>query len=300
MMDKMKDMKTKKRTLKKEEKKESETEYVIRAENVDYTYEGSKIKALDHLSLNIRKGKKVAVMGGNGCGKSTFFLCLNGIRRPESGRIFIDGKPIEYTKKGLLDVRRKVGIVFQNPDEQLFSASVYEEISFGILNMGADEETAEKAVRQIIEELGLAAFQEEPTHALSGGQKKQVAIADILVMHPEVMILDEPAAALDMKHTKKVNEMIERLTEKGITVLIATHDIEYACGWADEIVLMHEGKVIRHAETMEICQDEEALKEAELEIPTVIRMYRKLTEKKILSDKEEPPRTWEELESRLT
>ena len=199
MMDKMKDMKTKKRTLKKEEKKESETEYVIRAENVDYTYEGSKIKALDHLSLNIRKGKKVAVMGGNGCGKSTFFLCLN-----------------------------------------------------------------------------------------------------ILVMHPEVMILDEPAAALDMKHTKKVNEMIERLTEKGITVLIATHDIEYACGWADEIVLMHEGKVIRHAETMEICQDEEALKEAELEIPTVIRMYRKLTEKKILSDKEEPPRTWEELESRLT
>ena len=128
--------------------------------------------------------------------------------------------------------------------------------------MGADEETAEKAVRQIIEELGLSAFQEEPTHALSGGQKKQVAIADILVMHPEVMILDEPAAALDMKHTKKVNEMIERLTEKGITVLIATHDIEYACGWADEIVLMHEGKVIRHAETMEICQDEEALKEA--------------------------------------
>ena len=166
--------------------------------------------------------------------------------------------------------------------------------------MGADEETAEKAVRQIIEELGLSAFQEEPTHALSGGQKKQVAIADILVMHPEVMILDEPAAALDMKHTKKVNEMIERLTEKGITVLIATHDIEYACGWAYEIVLMHEGKVILHAETMEICQDEEALKEAELEIPTVIRMYRKLTEKKILSDKEEPPRTWEELESRLT
>ena len=122
MMDKMKDMKTKKRTLKKEEKKESETEYVIRAENVDYTYEGSKIKALDHLSLNIRKGKKVAVMGGNGCGKSTFFLCLNGIRRPESGRIFIDGKPIEYTKKGLLDVRRKVGIVFQNPSDRLFGS----------------------------------------------------------------------------------------------------------------------------------------------------------------------------------
>ena len=235
---------------------------ILKADELYFSYDDNNSHSLNGLSLEIRRGQKVAFMGANGSGKSTFFLCLNGIRRPESGRIFIDGKPIEYTKKGLLDVRRKVGIVFQNPDEQLFSASVYEEISFGILNMGADEETAEKAVRQIIEELGLSAFQEEPTHALSGGQKKQVAIADILVMHPEVMILDEPAAALDMKHTKKVNEMIERLTEKGITVLIATHDIEYACGWADEIVLMHEGKVIRHAETMEICQDEEALKEA--------------------------------------
>lgn len=283
----------------KEGKEREETEYVIRAENVDYTYEGSKTKALDHLNLKIRKGKKVAVMGGNGSGKSTFFLCLNGIRRPDFGRILIDGKQIEYTKKGLLDVRRKVGIVFQNPDEQLFSASVYEEISFGILNLGADEETAERAVRQVIEELELSSFQDQPTHALSGGQKKQVAIADILVMHPKVMILDEPAAALDMKHTKKVNEMIGHLSERGITVLIATHDIEYAYGWADEIVLMHEGRVVRHGEAEEICQDLEGLKEAELEMPAVLRVYRKLIKKKILSEEDRLPRTWEDLEARL-
>ena len=290
MMDKMKDMKTKKRTLKKEEKKESETEYVIRAENVDYTYEGSKIKALDHLSLNIRKGKKVAVMGGNGCGKSTFFLCLNGIRRPESGRIFIDGKPIEYTKKGLLDVRRKVGIVFQNPDEQLFSASVYEEISFGILNMGADEETAEKAVRQIIEELGLSAFQEEPTHALSGGQKKQVSIADILVMKPEIVIMDEPASALDPKHTSLVNHAVSQMTAEGITVMMATHDVNYAFSWADEIIILKDGRVLDQGDPVSVFSNKELLHDACLEQPAVLTLFDALCQKKILKNSLEIPR----------
>ena len=156
----------------------------------------------------------MAFMGGNGSGKSTFFLCLNGIRRPDRGKICIDGKAIEYTRKGLLDVRGRVGIVFQEPDDQLFSASVYEEISFGILNLGADEETARREVERVIEELEITPFQDRPAHALSGGQKKQVAIADILVMHPEVMILDEPAAALDPKHTRKVQEIVERLSEE--------------------------------------------------------------------------------------
>lgn len=273
---------------------------ILKADNLYFSYDDEKTHSLNGLSLEIPRGQKIAFMGANGSGKSTFFLCCTGIHKPSSGTLYYNGEPYSYDRKGLLKLRSKIGIVFQDPDNQLFSASVYQEISFGVLNLGYSEEDAKKAVEDVIAELEITSFRHKPTHALSGGQKKQVAIADILVMHPEVMILDEPAAALDMKHTKKVNEMIERLTEKGITVLIATHDIEYACGWADEIVLMHEGKVIRHAETMEICQDEEALKEAELEIPTVIRMYRKLTEKKILSDKEEPPRTWEELESRLT
>lgn len=300
MMDKMKDMKTKKRTLKKEEKKESETEYVIRAENVDYTYEGSKIKALDHLSLNIRKGKKVAVMGGNGCGKSTFFLCLNGIRRPESGRIFIDGKPIEYTKKGLLDVRRKIGIVFQNPDEQLFSASVYEEISFGILNMGADEETAEKAVRQIIEELGLSAFQEEPTHALSGGQKKQVSIADILVMKPDIIILDEPAAALDPKHTTMVNQIVNRMTKAGITVFMATHDVNYAYEWADQVILFHQGKVLMQGAPEEVFSNPHVLEKTNLEPPAVLELFHSLCQKQILKTTLPLPKNLKTLEKYIS
>lgn len=272
-----------------------EEDWVIEAQDVSYTYDGNDERALDGLNLKIRRGTKVAFMGGNGSGKSTFFLCLNGIRRPDTGKICIDGKAIEYTRKGLLEVRGRVGIVFQEPDDQLFSASVYEEISFGILNLGADEETARSEVESVIKELEITPFQDRPAHALSGGQKKQVAIADILVMHPEVMILDEPAAALDPKHTKKVQQIVDHLTEKGITVLMATHDIDYAYAWADEIILMHEGKVIRQGTPFDVCSDRAALKTASLEVPAVLRIHQRLKEKGLIPEDAVPPGSVDEL-----
>ena len=270
-------------------------DWVIEAQDVSYTYDGNNERALDGLNLKIRRGTKVAFMGGNGSGKSTFFLCLNGIRRPDTGKICIDGKAIEYTRKGLLEVRGRVGIVFQEPDDQLFSASVYEEISFGILNLGADEETARREVESVIKELEITPFQDRPAHALSGGQKKQVAIADILVMHPEVMILDEPAAALDPKHTKKVQQIVDHLTEKGITVLMATHDIDYAYAWADEIILMHEGKEICQGTPFDVCSDRAALKTASLEVPAVLRIHQRLKEKGLIPEDAVPPGSVDEL-----
>ena len=258
-------------------------DWVIEAAYLPYFPEDSDRKALDGASVRIGRGGKVAFMGGNGSGKATFVLCLNGILRPDEGRVLIDGEPVSYTRKGLLDVRKKVGIVFQEPDNQLFSASVFQEISFGILNLGVDEETARQEVEKVIRELKITPFQDRPAHALSGGQKKQVAIADILVMHPQVMILDEPASALDAAHTKKVHELIQGLTEQGITVLMALHDIDYAWAWADEIVLMHEGKVIRQGTPREVCEDENALQKAGLERPAVLRIYEKLKDKGVLS-----------------
>ena len=263
-------------------------DWVIEAENLSYSYEENDRKALDGLSVRIGRGRKVAFMGGNGSGKSTFFLCLNGILRPDEGRVLIDGEPVSYTRKGLLDVRKKVGIVFQEPDNQLFSASVFQEISFGILNLGVDEETARREVEKVIRELEITPFQNRPAHALSGGQKKQVAIADILVMHPEIMILDEPASALDAAHTKKVHELIRGLTEQGITVLMSLHDIDYAWAWADEIVLMHEGKVMKQGTPREVCEDEEALKKAGLARPGVLRIYEKLKGRGMLSGDQNP------------
>ena len=275
-------------------------DWIIEAENLCYTYDGNDERALDRMNLKIRRGRKVAFLGGNGSGKSTFFLCLNGIRRPDDGRILIDGTPVKYTRKGLLDLRRKVGVVFQEPDDQLFCASVYQEISFGIMNLGADEAEAEREVERVIEELGITPFQERPAHALSGGQKKLVAIADILVMHPEVMILDEPTAALDPKHTRIVQDIISKLTERGITVLMATHDMDYAYGWADEIVLMHEGKVLRSGSPAEVCSDRQALEKTNLEMPSVLRLYEIMKEKEILPSGDKPPVDMRELERRLS
>ena len=264
---------------------------------LSYTYEGSGIKALDGVNLKIEKGNKVAFMGDNGSGKSTLFLCLNGIHRPDSGEISIGGEKIAYTRKGLLDVRKKVGIVFQEPDSQLFLASVYQEISFGIMNLGVEEQTARREVERVMEELDITPFRDRPAHALSGGQKKQVAIADILVMHPEVMILDEPAAALDVSHTEKVHRIVEDLTKRGITVLMATHDIDYAYRWADQIVLMKNGRILKEGTPEEVCSDEALLKAAGLVRPAVLRLYEKMAEKGFIEPREKPPKSIEELEA---
>lgn len=282
------------------DKMREEKDWIVEAQALSYTYEGNEKKALDGISLKLKRGRKIAFMGGNGSGKSTLFLCMNGILRPQEGRMLIDGHPVEYTRKGLLEVRRKVGIVFQEPDDQLFSASVFQEISFGILNLGVDEETARKEVEEVIRKMGITPFRDRPAHALSGGQKKLVAIADILVMHPKVLILDEPAASLDPKHRKLVRDIVEKLAESGLTILMATHDVDYAYAWADEIVLLHEGKVLRQGTPRQVCGDEEAMEQANLELPAVLRLYRQLLCKGILSPEEEPPKTIEDLERRIS
>lgn len=276
-----------------------EKEWSVETEQLSYTYEGNQKKALDTVSLKLGRGKKIAFMGGNGSGKSTFFLCLNGILRPGEGRVLIDGSPVEYTRKGLLEVRQKVGIVFQEPDDQLFLASVFQEISFGILNLGVDEERAREEVENVICRLGITPFRDRPAHALSGGQKKLVAIADILVMHPRVLILDEPAASLDPKHRKLVRSIVESLAEEGLTILMATHDVDYAYAWADEVVLLNEGKVLRQGSPRQVFGDEAAMEQANLELPAVMRLYRRMREKGMLSREMEPPKTMEELLRRI-
>ena len=284
----------------KMEKIEEENNWAVETEQLSYTYEGNEKKALDGVSLKLKKGRKIAFMGGNGSGKSTLFLCMNGILKPQEGKVRINGSPVEYTRKGLLDVRRKVGIVFQEPDDQLFSASVFQEISFGVLNLGVDEEKARSEVEQVIQELGITPFRDRPAHALSGGQKKLVAIADILVMHPKVLILDEPAASLDPKHRKLVRSIVEQLSKKGLTILMATHHVDYAYAWADEIVLLDGGRVPRQGTPRQVCGDEEAMEQANLELPAVLRLYRRMVQKGILSPEEEPPKTIEDLERRIS
>lgn len=269
---------------------------VIEARDIFFSYEMDGEHSLKGMSCRIYRGQKIAFMGANGSGKSTFFLCCNGIHEPESGTLLYDGCPAAYDRKGLARLRSKVGIVFQDPDNQLFSASVYQEISFGILNQGIEEQEARQEVEKIIDQLGITDYRRRPVHALSGGQKKLVSIADILVMHPEVIILDEPSAALDPKHTQLVNGLMEQFTEQGITVLMATHDIDYAYEWADEIILMDGGSVLKQGAPVDICTNLEALEKSNLRVPTVLRLFNKLKKSGILPKTLSPPRSMEELE----
>lgn len=269
---------------------------ILKAENVFFSYDEEKSHSLNGLSLEIPRGKKIAFMGANGSGKSTFFLCCNGVLRPSEGTIYFNGQPLDYSRKGLLDLRSKVGIVFQDPDNQLFSASVYQEISFGPLNMGISEDVVKEEVEKMISVLEIEPFRHKPTHALSGGQKKQVSIADILVMHPEVVILDEPAAALDPWHNAVVNRIVDQLTEQGITIMISTHDVDYAFSWADEVFLFKDGKVLLSGSPEEVFQNEGALKETNLLQPASLQLFLALCQKGILDPSLKVPRTLSQLE----
>ncbi|HWQ77465.1 MAG TPA: ATP-binding cassette domain-containing protein [Anaerovoracaceae bacterium] len=268
---------------------------ILKLENLCYTYEDGT-EALRGIDLKVERGEKLAVMGANGSGKSTLFLALNGIHKPTSGRVLFHNAPVDYSRKGLLALREKIGIVFQDPDNQLFSASVTQEISFGALNLGLSEKEARERVDKVIEELNITSFREKPTHFLSGGQKKRVSIADILVMDPEIIIFDEPAAALDPKHARMIDEIIDRLSEKGITVILSTHDVDRAFIWADRVVLLDEGEVVSEGTPDEIFINDEMLARTNLEKPTVLRVFETLCGAGILDKGLPVPHTSGELE----
>ncbi len=255
---------------------------ILKTEDLYFSYDDEKTFSLNGLSLEIRRGRKIAVMGANGSGKSTFFLCCNGVHRPCRGTVFFHGEPVEYTRKGLIRLRKNVGIVFQDPDNQLFSASVCQEISFGLLNLGVSEEETRREVEQIMDEMDITSYRDRPTHALSGGQKKQVSIADILVMKPEIVILDEPTTALDPKHTALVNKAVDRMTDAGITVMMATHDVDFALEWADEVIVFKDGKAAAHGSPIDIFQDPALLRETNLEQPVVLQLYGSLKKNGLL------------------
>ncbi|BCJ96404.1 hypothetical protein acsn021_39730 [Anaerocolumna cellulosilytica] len=269
---------------------------ILSIEHISYSYEDGT-KALKDVSFSVEPGEKTAFIGANGSGKSTTFLCLNGILKPQAGRILYKDKPISYSKKELLSLRSKVGIVFQEPDNQLFAASVVQEISFGLFNMKLPRCEIEKKVEAIVDYMGITPFAQKPVHLLSGGQKKQVALADILVMEPEVLLMDEPVSALDPVHTVMLHEKITELPKEGITIIVSTHDLDFALQWADKIVVFHQGLILKSGSPEEIFMDKELLVQAELIQPKVIELYTELTERGVLRENLPVPKDFQILKN---
>ena len=265
-----------------------ENEVFIKAENLSYAYEeddGTPQKAvLRGVSLEVKKGEYVAILGHNGSGKSTFAKLLNMILVPDSGRLWVAGHELtspDFDEKELLEVRRKIGMVFQNPDNQLVATVVEEDVAFGPENLGVPSKEIRERVDQALETVGMTEYARHSPDRLSGGQKQRVAIAGIIAMMPECMVLDEATAMLDPVGRREVMDTVDRLrAEKGITVLNITHHMNEAVR-ADRVIVINDGKIYMDGTPDQVFARAKELEAVGLEVPQCTALIDALREKGI-------------------
>lgn len=260
--------------------------FILETKNVSYNYEldGDVLKSV---SAGITAGKKTVLLGPNGSGKSTLLLHFNGVLKPREGRVMFRGEPVRYDRKSLSSLRQKVCLVFQNPDDQIFAATVEEDVAFGPLNLGLPRDEVERRIEEALDTVDMAKYREKPTQQLSFGQRKRVALAGALAMNPEVLIMDEPTAGLDAGMVHEIMEMSEELNHKGRTVVICTHDVETAYEWADDVILMYEGGVLFNGSIEDLFEQEELLHRSHLTYPIIHKLNR---QRSLRTGKPECPR----------
>lgn len=242
---------------------------ILRADELRHQYDGG-VLALDGLSLGVHAGVRHALVGANGAGKTTLFLHLNGTLRPQSGSVFIDGYAADYSRAGLTAWRQVVGLVFQNPDDQLFAGTVQQDVSFGPFNLGLTEPEVRERVDEALDSLGIMHLRDRPTHMLSFGQKKRASIAGAVAMRPRVLIVDEPLSGLDPSGQEHFLEVLRDLHTHGTTIVIATHDMSLAYEWADEVSIMDAGRVVNQGPPTAVMTAAEALDRCGLRRPWVL------------------------------
>lgn len=247
----------------------------ITFKNVFYTYSPNtpfKQEALNDISCEIEKGSITCLVGHTGCGKSTFIQHLNGLLIPTSGEVVVD----EYInthgnrkmRKKIHDLRRKVGLVFQFSENQLFEETVIKDIAFGPTNFGVKKEDAIKIAHECLKKVGLDdSFAEKSPFDLSGGEKRRVAIAGVLATKPDILVLDEPTAGLDPKGTKEILELIKSLNSDGTTIILVTHDINIVYEYATDVIVMNEGQIVKHCSPSELFDED--VSEYSLETPII-------------------------------
>lgn len=269
---------------------------ILKVEDLHYTYGNGKM-ALDGVSTEIYEGEKIAVLGANGSGKSTFFLNLNGVYTPSHGKISY--REIEVNKKNLNELRKNIGIVFQDADNQIIASTVLAEVGFGPMNLKLPREDVLTRVNEALDYMNLQSFKDRPPHYLSGGEKKRVSIADIIAMKSEVMIFDEPTASLDPVNAGMLEDILGKLGGEDKTLIISTHDVDFTYRWAERVLVFCGGKIIGDGTPLDIFHNNEILKQANLKQPALMEVYEMLTQKGILSDKKEYPKSTYEFKAVL-
>lgn len=250
----------------------AEMNSLIEFENVTFSYEGNYQPALQNFSMKIPVGKKCAIVGQNGSGKSTVFLLANGLLKPNVGRVLWKGEPIVYKKKHLKELRQKTGLLFQNADEMLISPIVYEDLSYGLANAGYVGEALQRKVEQIIKQYNLVHLKKRPIHHLSLGEKRRVALAGIMGLAPELLLLDEPTTYLDPLQTKGFVKELNNIHKAGTTIVMSTHDLNLAYEWADWVFVMDHGQLSFEGTPDELFVNEKFAIETGLSVPLFFQL----------------------------
>ena len=249
---------------------------ILETKDLCYSYEDNT-SALKNINMKIKKGLVTAVLGGNGAGKSTLFLNLNGVLTPKTGEVYYDGKIVKYDKNGMKELRKKVGIIFQDPNDQLFSENVGNDIAFGALNMNYSNDEVSEMVKRIANETGVLELLDRPTHSLSFGQKKRVAIAGVLIMNPEVIILDEPTAGLDPQGVTEILKLLLKIKEeRGTSIVISTHDIDIVPLYCDYAYIFNKGEKVEEGTPRELFLKPEKLRRNGLRISRIAHLMEML------------------------
>ncbi|MGK9461737.1 ATP-binding cassette domain-containing protein [Streptomyces sp. G6] len=266
---------------------------LVALRGVSFAYEEGP-DVLTGLDFAVREGRALALLGRNGSGKTTLMRLLSGGLKPRAGRLTLDGEPVVYDRRGLTRLRTTVQLVVQDPDDQLFAASVAQDVSFGPLNLGLSDAEVRSRVGEALAALDIARLADRPTHLLSYGQRKRAAIAGAVAMRPRVLILDEPTAGLDPDGQERLLATLDRLRAGGTTVVMATHDVDLALRWSDDAALLTPAGV-HTGPTAAMLARTELLRQAGLRLPWGVAAARLLRARGLLADSATGPRTAEEL-----
>ena len=245
---------------------------LFKLNNVTYLRENTE--TLKSISFTIEKGKRTAIVGPNGAGKSTILYHLNGLFTPSSGEIYFNEQVVD--KKLAKSLTSKVGIVFQDPDDQIISLTVRDDVAFGPLQLGIDHEDAFKRVDKYLKLLDIEHLANRNPSELSYGQKKYVTIAGILAMETEVFILDEPMAFLDPKGKESMIDVMDMLHHAGKTVIVTTHDMQFVAEWAEEVVIIHDGQCLGKCSPSELFSNKDLIEKARLNLPPTVQLFQSI------------------------
>lgn len=242
----------------------------INLSHVNYNYI-SGTKALKNINMKIEQKERIAILGQNGAGKSTLFQLFNGLLTPSSGSIFING--IKLSKKNLSKIRKEVGMVFQDSDDQLFNSNVYQEVAYAPLNMGLRGKALEERINWALDSTKISGYENRKPHSLSGGEKKRVALASVLAMKPKILVLDEPTMALDPIGVSQLIKLLNYINKKlEITIIFSTHDVDIVPLLADKVYVLNKGEIILNGSPSEVFSKPDLLRKVNLRLPRIAHL----------------------------